>query len=191
MRKTKMRHTNKGRSTPIQRGAPATEADIQKVFQKAKNIAGSLCEDEGLELVHIEYQREQGGRTLRVYVDKPGGVTLDDCVRVNRQLRDTMDVCLEHEWSYNLEVSSPGPDRPLGKAADFERFKGELAKIRICEPIRGQKNFRGILGGLSDGMVNLQSTERNITIPYAKITRARLINFNGENECLSQKSNES
>jgi len=191
MRKTKMRHTNKGRITPLQKGAPTTEADIQKVFQKAKNIAESLCEDEGLELVHIEYQREPGGRTLRLYIDKPGGVTLDDCVWVNRQLRDILDVRLEHGWSYNLEVSSPGPDRPLGKAADFERFKGELAKIRICEPIRGQRNFRGILCGISDGMVKLQDAEGDITIPYEKITRARLINYNGENECLSQKSNES
>lgn len=191
MRKTKMRQTNKGRATPLQRGAPATEADIQKVFQKAKKIVESLCEDEGLELVHIEYQREPGGRTLRAYIDKQGGVTLDDCVWVNRQLSDILDVRLEHDWSYNLEVSSPGSDRPLGKAADFERFKGELAKIRICEPIRGQRNFRGILSGISDGMVKLQNAERSIAIPYEKITRARLINFNGENECLSQKSNES
>ncbi len=191
MRKTKKRHTNRGRITPLQRGAPATEADIQKVFQKTKNIAEALCEDEDLELVHIEYQREPGGRTLRVYIDKPGGVTLDDCVLVNRQLSDILDVRLEHEWSYNLEISSPGPDRPLGKATDFERFKGESAKIRICEPIRGQRNFRGILCGISEGMVKLQDTDRSIAIPYAKITRARLINYNGENECLSQKSNES
>ncbi len=191
MRKAKKRQTNRGRITPLQKGAPATEADIKKVFQKAKNIAASLCADEDLELVHIEYQREPGGRTLRIYIDKPGGVTLDDCVGVNRQLNDILDVSLEHDWSYNLEVSSPGPDRPLGKAADFERFKGELAKIRICEPIRGQRNFRGILSGISDGMVKLQNTERRITIPYEKITRARLINYNGENECLSQKSNES
>jgi len=191
MRKTKKRQTNRRRITPQQKGVPATEADIQKVFQKAKNIAESLCTDEGLELVHIEYQRETGGRTLRVYIDKPDGITLDDCVGVNRQLSDILDVRLEHDWSYNLEVSSPGADRPLGKAADFERFKGEFAKIRISEPIRGQRNFRGVLCGISDGIVKLQDTERSITIPYEKITRARLINYNGENECLSQKSNES
>ncbi len=83
-------------------------------------IAEPLCLSEGLELVHIEFQREQAGRTLRLFLDKPGGVTLDDCVNISRQLSDLLDVSLDEETPpYNLEVSSPGVPRPLGKISDL------------------------------------------------------------------------
>ena len=80
--------------------------------KRAEKIAKSLCLSEGMELVHIEYQHEPGGMVLRIYIDKPGGVTLDDCVRISRQLNDLLDIYLEGSAAYNLEVSSPGPDRP-------------------------------------------------------------------------------
>lgn len=157
--------------------------DMRKVLADVAGLAESLCEAEGLELVHIEYQREPGGRILRIYIDRAGGVTLDDCVRVNRQLGDLLDVRFGETQAYTLEISSPGTDRPLGKAADFEKYKGELAKIKISEPIAGQKNFRGVLSGISDGMVNLRINQETVLIPYVNITRARLINYHGENKC--------
>lgn len=151
---------------------------------QANKLAAPLCEAEGVELVHIEYQQETGGRILRLYIDKPGGVTLDDCVIVSRQISDLLDVKIETEETYRLEVSSPGPDRPLGNALDFEKFKGNVAKIKTHQPVDGQKNFKGVLLGISEGTVKLLVNEKTVAIPFQEITKARLVNYYGENRCL-------
>ena len=134
-----------------------------------------------MELVHVEYQRETAGRTLRLYIDQPGGVSLNDCVNISRQLGDLLDIDLEHLGPYNLEVSSPGTDRPLGKQSDYERFKGNVARITTNKPIDGQKNFKGILSGISDGKVTLAIGDKSVALPFKKITRARLVDYHGEN----------
>ena len=155
-----------------------------KMVTQANKLAAPLCEAEGVELVHIEYQQETGGRILRLYIDKPGGVTLDDCVIVSRQISDLLDVKIETEETYRLEVSSPGPDRPLGNALDFEKFKGNVAKIKTHQPVDGQKNFKGVLLGISEGTVKLLVNEKTVAIPFQEITKARLVNYYGENRCL-------
>lgn len=155
-----------------------------KMVTQANKLAAPLCEAEGVELVHIEYQQETGGRILRLYIDKPGGVTLDDCVIVSRQLSDLLNVKIETEETYRLEVSSPGPDRPLGNALDFEKFKGNVAKIKTHQPVDGQKNFKGVLLGISEGTVKLLVNEKTVAIPFQEITKARLVNYYGENRCL-------
>lgn len=152
-----------------------------EILAQVKILAEPLCEAEGMELVHVEYQREPGGRILRVYIDKSEGVTLDDCANINSQLSDILDVKLKNIMSYNLEVSSPGPDRPLGKLLDFERFKNRLAKIRTTQPIEGQNKFKGVLLGTSEGTVKILVNDKTIVIPFEEINRARLINYNGEN----------
>ncbi len=161
---------------------PESEADQltiesrdEIVFQ-ARNLAEPLCESEGLELVHVEFRSETGGKVLRLYIDKPGGVTLKDCTDISRQIGDLLDVYCNNHGSYNLEVSSPGPNRPLGKIRDFERFKGSIARIRISRPIDGQKNFKGILAGISEGMVNLLVNDKTVAIPFHEIIKARLVN---------------
>ncbi|MBW1849854.1 MAG: ribosome maturation factor RimP [Deltaproteobacteria bacterium] len=128
-----------------------------------------------MELVHIEYQRERGGRKLRFYIDKPGGVTLDDCVNINRQSGDLLDVILEDTGPYNLEVSSPGPERPLGKETDFERFRGRTARIKTTQRVDGRKKFKGVLMGISKGTVNLRVEDQTVFIPFGEISRARLV----------------
>jgi ribosome maturation factor RimP len=133
-----------------------------------------------MELVHVEYQREAAGQTLRIYIDKPGGVALDDCVRISRQMNDLLNVYTENSGSYRLEVSSPGPDRPLGRAYDFEKFKGSDVRIRTAQPLDGQKSFTGRLLGLTEGVVNLMITDKTVAIPFREIKKARLINHNGE-----------
>ncbi len=144
------------------------------MVKKVEALAAPLCESEGLELVYVEFQRESAGWVLRVYVDKPTGVSLDDCARVSRQLGDVLDVGLEALWPYNLEVSSPGAHRPLGKCQDFERFKGSLAAVRLKTAMDGQKNFKGILKGVSGETVHLQVGDHDIAIAYQEIARARL-----------------
>ncbi|QTA78651.1 Ribosomal maturation factor [Desulfonema limicola] len=151
------------------------------------NLAQPLCETQGLELVHVEYQREAQGRILRIYIDKPGGIKLDDCVCVSRQLGDLLDVSIEQNISYNLEVSSPGLDRPLGKESDYERFKGRTIMIKTSQPFDGKKKYQGILKGISHDMsgkaVSILVNDKKVLIPYELINRARLVNNNGENRC--------
>lgn len=160
-----------------------SEADIAK---RANGLAEPLCESEGIELVFVEYQREASGRILRVYIDKTGGVNLDDCTRISRHLGDLLDIYLDEIGPYSLEVSSPGSDRPLGKAVDFERFKGCEAKIRTVQPLEARRNFRGVLLGFLEGNVKIRVEDKTVDIPFEEIQKARLINYDGEHPCLSQ-----
>ena len=146
----------------------------QKVAGLVRSLAEPLCASEGLELVDVEYQREANGRILRLYIDKPDGITLNDCAGVSRQMGDILDVNLAEIGPYNLEVTSPGPERPLAKHADFEKFRGNRVKIKTSRPLNGQKNFTGILKGICGEQVNLQSGEDAIMIPYQDIAKARL-----------------
>ncbi len=142
-------------------------------------LAESICRSEGIELVHVDFQREQGGRTLRLYIDKPGGVSLDDCTQISRQLGDVLDAKLETTLAYRLEVSSPGLDRPIGKLSDFIKFKGQQAKIRTAQPINGQKRFSGILDGTEGTNVRLQINQHPMAIPFDQITKAQVMGSDG------------
>jgi ribosome maturation factor RimP len=161
------------------------------LLESVWSLAAPLCRTEGVELVQVEYQREHGGLTLRLYLDKPGGITLDDCADISRQMSDLLDVGLDLPAPYRLEVSSPGLQRPLGKLSDFERFKGCRAKVRTTRPLNGQKNFSGILNGVSGPGVQLILDKGTVTIALSDIAKAHLINYNGETACLSQTSNAS
>lgn len=152
----------------------------EEIISKVNELSGPLCDAEGIELVYTEYQREPLGMILRVYIDKPGGTTVQDCTHVSRQLQDLLDVHLGMSDNYYLEVSSPGFNRPLGKLSDFVRFKGCQAKIKVLQPIDGQKKFTGILSGVLQEVVAIQVGERTVEIPYQDITRARLVNYNGD-----------
>ena len=146
-------------------------------------LAEPVCRSEGMELIHVEYRREQAGRIMRIYLDKPGGVNLDDCANISRQLGDIFDVALDTRSTYRLEVSSPGLQRPLSKIDDFERYKGVRAKVRIHQAINGQKNFSGILDGVSGHKVRLMVNRQPISIELGDIVKAHLLNNNGENAC--------
>ena len=165
------RSESRGIDQKHKNGSPERKENI---IGRVKDLLEPLCEAEGIELVHLEYQREAGGRILRLFIDRPGGVTLDDCVHVSRQSGDLLDVYIEDMGPYSLEVSSPGPNRPLGKSLDFEKYKGSKAKIRTAKPINGQKNFTGILLGISDGVVTLSADNKTVTIPFQEIIKANL-----------------
>jgi ribosome maturation factor RimP len=152
----------------------------QAVIKQIEALVEPLCDSEGLELVHIEYQRESGGRVLRLYIDRPTGVSLDDCVNVSRQLNDLLDVNLDNMGPYTLEVTSPGPERPISKLQDYERFKGRKAKLKIRQPINEQKNFTGIIIGASAEQIKLRSNEKTVVIPFGDIAKARLVDADGE-----------
>lgn len=175
--KTK-RHNFK--TKPSDRTRRSGAKNEKAVLRQIEALAGPLCDSEGLELVHIEYQRESGGRILRLYIDRLAGVSIDDCVNVSRQLNDLLDVNLDDMGPYTLEVTSPGPERPLSKLQDYERFKGRKAKIKTRQPINEQKNFTGIIIGTSAEQIKLSSNEKTVVIPFGDIAKARLVDADGE-----------
>jgi ribosome maturation factor RimP len=162
------------------RSRPTGSKKEKHIINQVEALAIPLCNGENLELVHIEYQREPRGRILRVYIDRPGGVALADCVNVSRQLNDLLDVHLDNIGPYNLEVTSPGPRRPLSKFEDYQRFKGRLVKVKTLQPINAQKNFTGIIAGLTAEKVTLSSKEKTVDIPFEEISKARLVDVDGE-----------
>ena len=123
----------------------------------------------GYEMVALE---RVGRGLLRLYIDKPEGINLDDCVKVSNQL--TRLFMVENVDYDRLEVSSPGLDRPLVKEADFVRFVGERANIRLLAPLEGRKRFTGVLGGLTDGVLQLDVDGVMVAIPLAEVDSARL-----------------
>ena len=151
------------------------------LLSKIRSLAGPLCESEGMQLVHIEYQRERSGRVLRLYIDKLGGVSLEDCANISRQISDLLDVSLDMDEAYHLEVSSPGTNRPLSVLKDYDRFKGQRAKIKAKKPIGKQRNFTGILCGTSeDGEhIIIKTDQQKIHMPFENIIKANLVDYNG------------
>ena len=146
-----------------------------EIVERVRALAEPILTDRGLELVEVEFQRETRGWILRLYMDRPGGVTLDDCQKVSQELGDHLDVADVIEIPYHLEVSSPGLDRPLTRDADFVGFAGKTARIVTRDPIEGQRNFRGRLAGLVDGTVLLDLPDgRRVKIPRGLIAKARL-----------------
>lgn len=124
----------------------------------------------GYELVALD---RIGRGHLRVYIDQPAGIGLADCERVSRQLTRVFEV--ENVDYDRMEVSSPGLDRPLVKAADFDRFAGHKAQIRLSRPLDGRKRFSGVLVGMREGEVVLQVDAIEVQIALIDIEKARLI----------------
>ena len=157
---------------------------MNPIIERVEVLILPVLEDLELELVDIEYQREGRGWVLRLYLDKEGGITLDDCAVASREISTLLDVEDVVDTAYNLEVSSPGLDRPLKKLEHFARFKGEPAKIKTlasCDPdSRGQnrKTFSGVLQGVRDGkIVLLQSDKKGGEVVFGlhEIDKANLV----------------
>jgi len=142
---------------------------------RVQEIAERVAIDHGLELVHAEVAGPDNKPIVRVFIDKPQGVTHDDCSAVSTHLGTILDVEDFIHASYTLEVSSPGLERGLYKRADYERFSGSDAKLKTRQPINGQRNFRGRLLGLEgDEVIFDDRTNGRVQIPLDIITKANL-----------------
>jgi ribosome maturation factor RimP len=127
----------------------------------------------GLGYEFVMFETSPLARLLRVFIDIERGVTVDDCATVSNQLSRVFEV--ENVDYDRLEVSSPGLDRPLLKAADFERFAGQDVQIKMSMPIGNQRNFTGRLMGLRDGQVVVESDKGELLLPLDEIDKARLV----------------
>jgi len=146
-----------------------------QVIERVRSVILPVVEAQGMELVDVIFRREGRGWVLRLYLDKPGGITLEDCGAVSEQLSDLLDVEEIIDHPYTLEISSPGLDRVLKSPQDFTRFAGRLARIQTAAPLNGQRRFLGWLEGYQDGMVILRQADGpTLLIPLQAIASARL-----------------
>lgn len=147
---------------------------MSRIADKVTRLAAPECAELGFELVDVEYVKEGKDMVLRLFVDKPGGITADDCADLSRRLDPLLDEADPIAGSYYLQVSSPGLDRPLTREADFHRFAGSHVRLRTYTPINGRRNFQGLLRGWRDDHVILELDGEQMLIPFEQITRARL-----------------
>jgi ribosome maturation factor RimP len=144
--------------------------------ERKEALVEALLKAEGLELVDLEFRKEARGWVLRIFMDKPGGVTLDDCSDLSREIGDQIEVNELIPHAYTLEVSSPGLDRPLKKEKDFLRSIGKLIQLTTNAPLEGQTFFKGILLDYQvSGVLRLAENKKTWEIPVGQITKTRLV----------------
>ena len=129
----------------------------RKIEEVVAEIVLPITEKNAYELVDVEFIKEGINWYLRVYIDKPGGIVIEDCQTISEQLSEKLDLLDPIIQSYYLEVSSPGLERPLKKDKDFIKFKGELVEVKLFQPIEGKKLFEGELVGLIDNKISIKS----------------------------------
>ena len=137
-----------------------------------EGLLKDVVELDGVELVYVEYRPEGSPSVLRIYIDKPGGVGLQDCERVSKQasaLLDEENLILRR---YVLEVSSPGIERPLFKEADYRRFVGKEIRLFTTETIEDRRKFTGLIRTFSEGILKLDFDGETYQIPFSKIRKA-------------------
>jgi len=149
------------------------------VLERVREMARGILEFEGMEYVHLEMKQMGGGAVLRLFIDREGGVTLEDCTLISRRLSAQLDVDDPINHGYTLEVSSPGLDRPLFSDRDYQRFSGQVVRVRTAAPHQGRRQFVGRLVGLADGVVRIvtdaQDGDEEIALPRDQIAEARLV----------------
>ena len=147
---------------------------FDQLLNEVRQITEPILKSQGLELVDLEYQREAQGWVLRFTIDREGGVTVEDCAEVSRELSAVLEAREPIGNPYVLEVSSPGLTRPLKKPEDFNKFQNRLVKMKTFEPIEGRRNFKGILLGLEGEKVRLKMEGQLYEIPLEGIAKANL-----------------
>ncbi len=154
---------------------------VDLIVEQFEKLVNSKFEQ--YELVDVAFVKEGQNRYLRVFIDKEGGVTIDDCADVSNALNDMLDKYDPVEENYILEVSSPGVERPLKKPEHFVRFKGKLAQVKLYFPIDGSKLIEGNIVDYRDGNVIIESgdTGKTVDIPFDKIAAAKLLFDFGHN----------
>src|SRR5215471_730029 len=165
------------------------ETEMAAGLDRIQEIVDRVAVASGLEVVDVELQGGGKARMLRIFIDKPGGVTHDDCSNFSREIGTIFDVeDAVPGGSYTLEVSSPGLDRKLTKPAEFERFSGSLVKLMTRNPINGTRHFEGRLEWLGEGRIGLELAGRkkskkqeaveagaNVEIELANVEKANLV----------------
>jgi ribosome maturation factor RimP len=145
-------------------------------LERVRSVATRVTADRSFELVDVEIKRAAGGQLVRLYVDRPGGIGLDELQSVSEEVSAILDAEDPIESHYTLEVSSPGLDRPLKGEADYRRFAGSLARLSSYEPVDGRRHWMGRIVSCEGGVVtlDLEKERSSAKVPLAKISHGRL-----------------
>ena len=145
------------------------------IKRQVADLAEPILNEIGFYLVDVEYLSHHGRWVLRIYIDKEGGITIDDCAMVSGELGDLIEIkdIIQHE--YVLEVSSPGLNRPLKKEADFIRVLGKKIEVRMTVPVKGRRNFSGYLKDFKEQKVFLEVEGVLITLSWPDVDKAKLV----------------
>ena len=144
---------------------------------EAWNLLEPVVAAHGMEIIEIEYRRESSGWVLRIFIDREQGISVEDCAEISRVAGDLLDVAELIQTPYNLEVSSPGVDRPMRKPEHFQRHVGDVIELRTTFPIQNRRNFKGELKDASGEAVVIECDMKSYSIPILFIERARLLYF--------------
>jgi ribosome maturation factor RimP len=145
------------------------------LVEKIEQLSAPILAEHNAELVDLQFVHEHGSWVLRYFLDKPDGITLDDCAALSRHLGQMLDESEAITQSYSLEVSSPGVYRPLRKEKDYLRFVGERVDVTLFAPINGRRHFRGQLESVETGAVIVKDSEQRLhTLPLADVAKATL-----------------
>ena len=147
---------------------------MSKITDTVTALARPIVEEEGCSLWDVEYVREAGTRYLRVYIDKQGGVDIDDCERISRRLDPILDEADPIPESYVFEVGSAGADRELKRPSDFAQFMGTDVEVKLYKPLEGSKVFVGKLLGYEDGAVTIERGGKELSFAPVQIAQVRL-----------------
>jgi ribosome maturation factor RimP len=153
-----------------------SDSEQQSLETRISKLAEETASSMGMEIVLVEVKGDENRSIVRAYIDQPGGITLDDCERFSKRFSVTLDVEDWIHFSYTLEVSSPGVNRPLVKESDFIRYTGQNAKVRTRTPLQGQRNFKGKILGVTEGRLDLEvAPGKQVGIALMDIEKANLI----------------
>jgi len=147
---------------------------LAKADEALEKLALDVCERHGVYIYNTEYKKEGSESLLRLYIDKDGGVTIEDCENVSREISPMLDDLTFIKEAYIFEVSSPGIDRALTRDWHFEKVIGEEIEIKLFAPLDGKKEITGVLTGYSDGIITVMENDKEITIEKSKAASIRL-----------------
>ncbi len=145
------------------------------LYERLMRVVEPVVEALGYELVLLEFVPSQRSAMLRLFIEAPTGISLEDCERVSREVAAVLDVEDPISQSYRLEVSSPGMDRPLVKPEHYRRFCGERIQVQMLNPVDGRRKFRGVLLSCVDGVVAVQTDSGPVALPLVDVEKARLV----------------
>lgn len=150
-------------------------SETKKIINEVSPLVEGFLHESGMEMVDLEFRFESGRWTLRIFIDKEGGVTVDDCANVNKELGYLIEAKNIIDYHYVLEVSSPGLNRPLKKEQDFMRSIGKMIKLELARPVNKRSKFSGRLTNVREGMISLSVDDGGLVeLPLREIDKARV-----------------
>ncbi len=150
-------------------------SETKKIINEVSPLAEGFLNESSMEMVDLEFQFESGRWTLRIFIDKEGGVTVDDCANVNKELSYLIEAKNIIDYHYVFEVSSPGLNRPLKKEKDFMRSIGKMIKLELARPVNKRSKFTGRLTNVKEGMISLLVDDGSLVeLPLKEIDKARV-----------------